>query len=146
MTPHPLFPFIAVIKGQTKKQMIKFCKKTNFEQFFNGCYRYLKVKPPKTVIHINASGRCIFYSINLKFYEKARFCICDTIQFFSTVNGGDGGVKNKMLNNGSILTKRKYVVQIYKIKLHTKNHIDWIKNEVPKEVQSLLYNLIPGSW
>ena len=32
MTP-PLSPVIAVIKGQTKKQMIKFCKKTNFEQF-----------------------------------------------------------------------------------------------------------------
>ena len=27
MTPPPLSPFIAVIKGQTKKQMIKFCKK-----------------------------------------------------------------------------------------------------------------------
>ena len=51
----------AVIKGQTKKQMIKFCMKTNFEQFFFiGFYHYLKVKPPKTVIHINASGRCIF--------------------------------------------------------------------------------------
>ena len=35
-----------------------------------------------------------------------------------------------MLNNGSILTGKKYVVQIYKIKLHTKNHVDWIKNEV----------------
>ena len=138
MTP-PLSPVIAVIKGQTKKQMIKFCKKTNFEQFFNGCYRYLTVKPPKTVIPINASGRCIFYSINLKFYEKARFIICDKIYFFhvyrhSAVNGGNGGVKNKMLNNGSILTGKKYVVQIYKIRLHTKNHVDWIKNEVPREV------------
>ena len=28
----------------------------------------------------------------------------------------------------------KYVVQIYKIKLHTKNNIYWIKNEVPREV------------
>ena len=28
------------------------------------------------------------------------------------VNGGNGGVKNKMLNNGSILTGKKYVVQI----------------------------------
>ena len=80
--PPPLSPVLAVIKGQTKKQMIKFCKKTNFKQFFNGCYRYLTVKPLKTVIHINASGRCIFYSINLKFYEKARFCICHKIQFF----------------------------------------------------------------
>ena len=48
-----------------------------------------------------------------------------------TVNGG---VKNKMLNNGSILAGKKYVVQRYKIKLHTKNHVDWIKNEVPREV------------
>ena len=48
--------------------------------------------------------------------------------------GGNGGVKNKMLNNCSILTGKKYVVQIYKIKLHTKNHVDWIKNEVPREV------------
>ena len=31
--PPPLTPVIAVIKGQTKKEMIKFCKKTNFEQF-----------------------------------------------------------------------------------------------------------------
>ena len=45
----------------------------------------------------------------------------------STVNGGNGGVKNKMLNNGSILTGKKYVVLIYKIKLHTKNDVDWIK-------------------
>ena len=45
-----------------------------------------------------------------------------------------GGVKNKMLNNGLILTRKKYVSQIYKIKLHTKNHVDWIKNEVPREV------------
>jgi hypothetical protein len=78
MTP-PLSPVIAVIKGQTKKQMIKFCKKINFEQSFNGFYHYLTVKSPKTVIHINASGRRIFYSINLKFYEKARFFICDKI-------------------------------------------------------------------
>ena len=52
----------------------------------------------------------------------------------SAVNGGNGGVKNKMLNNGLILTGKKYVVQIYKIRLHTKNHVDWIKNEVPREV------------
>ena len=42
----------------------------------------------------------------------------------SAVNGGNGGVKNKMLNNGSISTGKKYVLQIYKIKLHTKNHVD----------------------
>ena len=47
------------------------------------------------------------------------------------VNGGNGGVKNKMLNNSSILTGKRYVVQIYEIKPHTKNHVDWIKNEVP---------------
>ena len=45
-----------------------------------------------------------------------------------------GGGKKKMLNNGLILTGKKYVVLIYKIKLHTKNHVDWIKNEVPREV------------
>ena len=33
-----------------------------------------------------------------------------------------------------ILTGKKYVLQIYKIELHTKNHVDWIKNEVPREV------------
>ena len=38
-TPPSLSPAIVVIKGQTKKQMIKFYKKTNFEQFFNGFYR-----------------------------------------------------------------------------------------------------------
>ena len=136
MTP-PLSLVIAVIKRQTKKQMIKFCKKTNFEQFFNGFYRYLTVKPPKTVIHINASGRCIFYSINLK-WKGQIFYLWQNFVFLvyrhSAVNGGNGGVKNKMLNNGSILTGKKYVVQIYKIKLHTKNHVDWIKNEVPREV------------
>ena len=77
--PPPLSPVIAVIMGQNKKQMIKFCNKTNFEQFFNGFYQYLTAKLPKTVIHINVSGRCIFYSINLKFYEKAIFFICDKI-------------------------------------------------------------------
>ena len=46
----------------------------------------------------------------------------------------NGGVKNKMLNNCSILTGKKYVEKIYKIKLHTKNHVDWIKNEVPRKV------------
>ena len=37
-----------------------------------------------------------------------------------------------MLHNGSILMGKKYVVQIYKIKVHTKNNVDWIKNEVPR--------------
>ena len=63
---------------------------------------------------------------------EGAFFICDKI--YLAVNGGNGGVKNKMLNNGSIKTGKKYVLQIYKIKLHTKNHIDWIKNEVPREV------------
>ena len=80
--PPPLSPVIAVIKGQTKKQMIKFFKKTSFEKFFNGFYRYLTAKPPKIVIHINTSGRCIFYSINLKFCKKARLFICDKILFW----------------------------------------------------------------
>ena len=61
--PPPLSPVIAGLKGQTKKQMIKFCKKNKLWTVFNG----LMVKPLKTVIHINASGRCIFYSNNLKF-------------------------------------------------------------------------------
>jgi hypothetical protein len=52
----------------------------------------------------------------------------------SAVNGGNGGVKNKMLNFGLILTGKENVVQIYKIKLHTKSHVDWIKNEVTREV------------
>ena len=56
--------------------MINFCKKTSFEQFVNGFYRYLT---PKTVIHINASRRCTFHSINLKFNGKARFVIFDKI-------------------------------------------------------------------
>ena len=29
-----LYPVIAAIKGQNKKQMIKVCKKKNFERFF----------------------------------------------------------------------------------------------------------------
>ena len=29
------------------------------------------------------------------------------------VNGGNGGVKNKMPNNGSILMGKKYVVQVH---------------------------------
>ena len=33
-------------------------------------------------------------------------------------HGGNRGVKNKMLNNGLILKGNKYVVQIYKRKLH----------------------------
>ena len=100
MTP-PLSPVIAVIKGQTKKQMIKFCKKTNFEQFFNGCYRYLTVKPPKTVIHTNASGRCIFHSINLKLYEKAKTSIFHDYRHWA-LNGGKCGVKNGVILTGKI--------------------------------------------
>ena len=52
----------------------------------------------------------------------------------SAVNGSNSVVKNAMPNNRSILTEKKYVVQIYEIKLHTKNYVDWIKNEVPREV------------
>ena len=29
---------------------------------------------------------------------------------------------------------KKYIVQIYNRELHTKNYINWIKNEVPREV------------
>ena len=39
-----------------------------------------------------------------------------------------------MFNNGSILTGKIIVVQIYNIKLNTKNHVDWKKNEVPRDV------------
>ena len=83
-----------------------------------------------------------FHSINLKFYEKTKILF---VTKFYLVNGGNSGVKNKMLNNGLILTG-KYLVKIYTIKLHTKNHVDWIKSDVLREVLSLLYNLIPGSW
>ena len=50
----------------------------------------------------------------------------------SVVNSGNSGV-NKMLNYGS---GKRYVVQIYEIKLHNKNNVDWIK---------IIYKLIPGS-
>ena len=50
------------------------------------------------------------------------------------INVGNGGVKNKMLKNRLILMRKKYFVQIYKRNQHTKNHIDWIKNEVTREV------------
>ena len=57
------------------------------------------------------------------------------IIFITKLNNGIyGGVKNKMLKNCLILTGKKYVVQIYKKRLHTKNHVDWKKNEVPREV------------
>ena len=74
----------------------------------------------------------------LNFMKRPNFLFWQNLVFLvyrhSAVNGGNGGVKNKMLNNGSILTAKKYFVQIYKIKLHKKNHVDWIKNEVPREV------------
>ena len=55
------------------------------------------------------------------------------------------GVKNKKLNNGLILTG-KYVVQIYKIKLHTKNYIDQIKkNEVPSTQRGLKFDVQPDT-
>ena len=47
-------------------------KEYKLQKVINDFYRYLTVKPPKTVIHTKASGRCIFHSINLKFYEKAK--------------------------------------------------------------------------
>ena len=78
--------------------MIKFCKKTNFEQFFNDLYRYLTVKPPKTVIHTITSGRCIFYSINLKFYGKARSCG----HFFKKIQ-----LFKKCVNNILVIKKEK---------------------------------------
>ena len=50
---------------------------------------------------------------------------------------GSKNPENSLLKNYPIKKMRLYlnnVVQIYKRKLHTKNHIDWIKNEVPTEV------------
>ena len=49
-------------------------------------------------------------------------------------NDGNGGVKNKTLKNGSILTEKMYDVLIYKRKQHIKNHVDFIENEVTGEV------------
>ena len=62
----PLSLVKAVIKEQTKKQMNKFWKITNYEQFYNGFYHNFTLKPLKTIIHINTFGRWIFNSINLK--------------------------------------------------------------------------------
>ena len=43
MTPPPISPVIAVIKGQTKKQIIKFLKKTNFQYFFKAVKKPLSI-------------------------------------------------------------------------------------------------------
>ena len=105
-----------VIKGQTKKQIFKFWKKTKFEQFV-------------TVIHIYASGRCIFHWIHLKFYEKI-FYFWQNLVFLvychAVVSGGNGGVKNKnkMLKNALILTGIKYIVQIG-ILYHKKDYLKY---------------------
>jgi hypothetical protein len=70
-----LSPVIAVIKGQTKKQMIKYSKK-NFEQFFNGCYRYLPVNRQKPLfILMLLEGAFFIHSIS----NFMKFCICDKI-------------------------------------------------------------------
>ena len=61
--------------------MIKFCKKTNFEQFFNGFYHYLTVKPPKTIIHNNASGRCIFIQLISNFMKRPDFLFVTKFSF-----------------------------------------------------------------
>ena len=63
------------------------------------------------------------------FMKRPDFLFVTKFCFSCFSLGGNGGVKNKMLNNGSILMRKKYVVQIYKIKLHTKNHVDWKKNK-----------------
>jgi hypothetical protein len=57
-------------------------KEYKLQTVFNVFYRYLMAKPPKTVIHTNNSGRCIFHSINLKFYGKAKNSICNKVIFF----------------------------------------------------------------
>ena len=71
--------FIYIYVNKLKSKWSSLARKQALKSFLNGFYRYLTVKSPKTVIHIKASGRCIFYSVNLKFYEKARFLICDKI-------------------------------------------------------------------
>ena len=78
------------------------------------------------------SGRCIFIQLISNFMKRSSFFLCDKILFFlfTAVNGGNSGVKKKMLKNGSIVTGKIYVIQIYKGKLYTKNYIDWIKNLV----------------
>ena len=75
MTP-TFSPAIGVIEGQTTTQIMKLWKKTKFEQFSTF---FLPLFNGKTVNHTNASGRCIFHSINLKFYEKAKHSICNKI-------------------------------------------------------------------
>jgi hypothetical protein len=68
---------------------------------FNVVYYYLTVKPPKTVSHTNASGRCIFHSINLKLYEKAKTSIFHDYRHWA-LNGGKCGVKNGVILTGKI--------------------------------------------
>jgi hypothetical protein len=94
--------------------MIKFCKKTNFEQFFNGCYRYLTKN--RQFISMLLEGAFFIQSIS-NFMKRPDFLFVTKFSFSCLP---PLGVKNKMLNNGLILTGKKYVVQIYKIKLHTK--------------------------
>ena len=85
---------------------------------------------------MNASGRCIFHSINLKLLKRPdclfviKFCFSCLLPV-----GGKRLCQNKMLRNVSILTGKTYVVQIYQIKLPTKNQVDWTKNEVLREVK-----------
>ena len=54
------------------------------------------------------------------------------------VNSGNSGVKNKMLDYGSILTGKRYVVQIYEIELHNKINVDWIKNNIQTDARFLV--------
>ena len=42
----------------------------------------------------------VFHSINLKFYEKARYLQILVFLVYSELNGGNSSVKNKMLKNG----------------------------------------------
>ena len=100
--------------------MIKLWK---FLTFF---YRNLTLKRQKPLFILIISN----FMKRLEILLVTKF----NISFLSPL-GGNGGVKNKMHNNGSILTG--------KITYQKSCWLD--KNEVPRGVLSLLYNLIPGS-
>ena len=68
------------------------------------------VKPLKTIIFINASVRCIFNSINLKFGVKSYLTIKEKNNIFAchlVVNGGNSSDINKMPKNTFIVIGKK---------------------------------------
>ena len=64
-------------------------------------------------------------SVIYNYISLLKYFIC-----YSAVNGGNVGVKNKMLNNGLILTGKIYVV--HKATYKKSRWLD--KNEEPREV------------